>query len=107
MRRQLWILRYQTRQRLNFKEIKAIILLIILQDLCNFLFVFPIIKKVLGIFNELLLHLINYFEEMWIGRPNRRNIRRPPIFDLKLLNQYDTIHKRICQKQTIVLKVGI
>jgi len=33
---------------------------------------------------ELLLHLIDYFEETWIGRPTRRNKRRPPIFDLKL-----------------------
>jgi len=39
---------------------------------------------------ELLIHLIDYFEETWIGRPSRRNIRRPPIFDLKLWNQYDT-----------------
>jgi len=33
---------------------------------------------------ELLIHLIHYFEETWIGRPTKRNIRRPPIFDLKL-----------------------
>ncbi|KAF0707056.1 Uncharacterized protein FWK35_00036525 [Aphis craccivora] len=33
---------------------------------------------------ELLLPLIDYFEQTWIGRPTRRNKRRPPIFDLKL-----------------------
>jgi hypothetical protein len=38
---------------------------------------------------ELLILLIDYFEETWIGRPTRRNIRRPPVFDLKLWNQYD------------------
>lgn len=33
---------------------------------------------------ELLLHLFDYFEETWIGRSTRKNIRRPLIFDLKL-----------------------
>ncbi|KAE9524411.1 hypothetical protein AGLY_015132 [Aphis glycines] len=39
---------------------------------------------------ELLLPLIDYFEETLIGRPTRRNKRRPPIFDLKLWNQFDS-----------------
>ncbi|KAF0754665.1 Uncharacterized protein FWK35_00015900 [Aphis craccivora] len=38
---------------------------------------------------ELLLPLTDYFEDTWIGRPNRRRTRRPPTFSLALWNQYD------------------
>lgn len=33
---------------------------------------------------ELLPHLIDYFEEKWIGRSTRKYIRRPLIFNLTL-----------------------
>lgn len=42
---------------------------------------------------ELLLPLTDYFEETWIGRPTRRNLRRPPMFSLKLWNQYESTIK--------------
>ncbi|XP_022172326.1 uncharacterized protein LOC111035118, partial [Myzus persicae] len=38
---------------------------------------------------ELLFPLKDYFEDTWIGRPNRRRTRRPPTFSLALWNQYD------------------
>eukprot|EP00102_Acyrthosiphon_pisum_P017587 XP_008189050.1 PREDICTED: uncharacterized protein LOC103311248 [Acyrthosiphon pisum] len=38
---------------------------------------------------ELLFPLTDYFEDTWIGRPNRRRTRRPPTFSLALWNQYD------------------
>jgi hypothetical protein len=33
--------------------------------------------------------LTDYFEDTWIGRPNKRRTRRPPTFSLALWNQYD------------------
>jgi len=41
---------------------------------------------------ELLLPLTDYFEETWIGRPNKRRNRRPPTFNIAIWNQYDATY---------------
>ncbi|XP_060868983.1 uncharacterized protein LOC132943868 [Metopolophium dirhodum] len=35
--------------------------------------------------------MINYFEDTWIGRPNRRNGRRPPMFSVNMWNCYESV----------------
>lgn len=39
---------------------------------------------------ELLLHIINYFEDTWIGRVDRRMRRRSAIYPKNILNLYST-----------------
>ena len=34
---------------------------------------------------------MDYFEDTWIGRPDRRNRRRPPKFELVMWNVYETV----------------
>jgi len=43
--------------------------------------------------DELLFPIINYFEDTWIGRPNRNNRRRSPQFDFCMWNCYDSVLK--------------
>ncbi|CAI6357190.1 unnamed protein product [Macrosiphum euphorbiae] len=43
--------------------------------------------------DELLSPIINYFEDTWIGRPNRNNRRRSPQFDFCMWNCYDSVLK--------------
>ena len=37
------------------------------------------------------VEVVNYFEDMWIGRPARRNVRRPPYFPHKMWNMHQEI----------------
>jgi len=40
---------------------------------------------------DVLSTTINYFEDTWIGRPNRRNGRRSPIFSTNMWNCYESV----------------
>jgi len=40
---------------------------------------------------NILSPMINYFEDTWIGRPNRRNGRRPPMFSVNMWNCYESV----------------
>jgi len=40
---------------------------------------------------ELLSPIINYFEDTWIGRPNRNNRRHSPQFNFCIWNCYDSV----------------
>lgn len=42
-----------------------------------------------GNFPDAAQPVLDYFEDNWIGRPDRRRIRRPPMFDLTLWNCFD------------------
>ncbi|XP_015111985.1 uncharacterized protein LOC107037764 [Diachasma alloeum] len=44
--------------------------------------------------DKLLTHLIDYIEETWIGTLNRRKVRLPPQFAIKLWNQYQSVIQR-------------
>ena len=48
---------------------------------------------------------LDYFEDTWVGRPNRRNRRRPPRYQLDLWNCY--VSALDCRKRTIHAKAGI
>jgi len=42
-----------------------------------------------------LTELLDYFEDTYIGRPNRRGHRRPALFDISIWNCYELIQKDI------------
>jgi hypothetical protein len=42
-----------------------------------------------------LTELLNYFEDTYIGRPNRKGHRRPALFDISIWNCYELIQKDI------------
>jgi hypothetical protein len=37
--------------------------------------------------------LVNYFEDTWIGRLDRRGRRRPPLFSIEMWNCYEVARK--------------
>ncbi|KAF0708394.1 Uncharacterized protein FWK35_00036338 [Aphis craccivora] len=40
---------------------------------------------------NILSPIIKYFEDTWIGRPNHRNGRRPPMFSINMWNCYEPV----------------
>ncbi|KAL4092015.1 hypothetical protein QTP88_026598 [Uroleucon formosanum] len=40
---------------------------------------------------NILSPIINYFEDTWIGRPNSRNGRCPPMFSVNMWNCYESV----------------
>jgi len=49
----------------------------------------------------MLLNLIEYFEDTWIGRPNHRT-RRAPLFLIKTWNCYSTLENDISRTNNSV-----
>ena len=45
--------------------------------------------------------VLNYFEDTWIGRPDRRQVRRPPHFNIELWNCYESARIMGCKTNNI------
>lgn len=57
-------------------------------------------EKVVDVFEEMLekqvipdeaQDIVNYFEDVWVGRPDRRNKRRQPLFKVDIWNCYSNV----------------
>ena len=53
--------------------------------------VVTLFETLTGELPNVLIPVLDYFEDTYIGRPDRRGVRRAPLFPIHLWNQYDRV----------------